>query len=287
MAHEASSGSGSASTATPGPVTAEAYAEAEERADKARKAGDSATQAKLSRVLSKQTTSAVLTTLRAISHRAAADMERWRVTVGKGQEDDLLSYWAAWAAHMTGVKRTNERLLAYTRASAAAAASYAAAMDSAASVLAPVASGEVMTVLPSELQASELSSALAHASGTGGASAVAHAAERSMQTSTSAGVAAANKQAAAAQSAGARRMASFSGGGGSATLPPPPPPSASAGGAAAGGPAGGALAISSVASALVDLHAQVSRAAGEVAADVSRDVCGDSDGPLGECAAHR
>lgn len=268
-------------------ASADAYAEQEERSERARRAGDAATQAKLSRVLSKQTTGAVLTTLRAIAHRAAAEMERWRVSVGRSQEDELLAYWAAWAAHMTGVKRTNERLLAYARQSAAAAEGYALQMAAAAAVLGPIATGEVMTVLPHELQSqleghssggSSIYGALggpssSSASATGGSAGIAHAAERSMASKTSAGVAAATREAQAAviassSGAGVRRLASVASSSSASSAQPSSAASSSAAGGrpSAGSDAGaasaaflhgGPLSVSTAASAMIELHAQV------------------------------
>jgi len=260
----------------PAPALAVAPALAHAHAPATTTTSASATSAALvSRVFHKQTSAAMLTTLRAIAHRAAADMERWRCSAGRAQEDGLVAYWAAWASHMAGVKRTNERLLAFARASAAAAETYAAAMVSAAALLAPVASGEALTQLPPELGGGDPAPA--------SSASLAHAAERSMHASTSAGIAAATKAAVAAEAraggggggggggsgggggAGARRIASFS---------------SAAGGSLAGG-AGAQLSMCPVAGALVELHGQASRSMFDMALELSRDVCGDSDGPLG------
>ena len=175
-----------------------------------------ATQAQLERITMKQAYSGTLTSLRAIAHRAAADMERYRLTVGKEQEDECLAYWAAWTAHMAATKTTNERMLAFARATAAATAQYAAAISAASAGIAGVATGEAMASVD------------ATDDGDGGT------------VNSGAIVAAAD--------AGISRNA---------------------------------LTLSAVAASLRDLDAQVVTAAGDLATELSRDVCGDADGPLG------
>lgn len=256
---------------------------------------DPARAAAVARVLAKQTASATATTLRAIAHRAAAEMERSRIGPGREQGAEMGAYWASWAAHVTGVKRTNERLLAYARQSAAGAQSYALAMAAAAATLAPVATGEALVALPPELAAAPYSDG-ASGGGLDAACAVAHAAEKAAHAPTSAGVGALAKESAAAISTTAAAGPPSVAAGATSKRPTTGVAALLPAGAGVGGMAPGAtaaaqaagvplpsppLSLSLAASALVDMHAQTARVMEEVAVEVSRDVCGDADGPLG------
>jgi hypothetical protein len=256
---------------------------------------DPARAAAVARVLAKQTASATATTLRAIAHRAAAEMERSRIGPGREQGAEVGAYWAAWAVHVAGVKRTNERLLAYARQSAAGAQAYGLAMAAAAATLAPVATGESLVALPPDLAPAPLQPG---ADGLDAASAVAHAAEKAAHAPTASGVGALAKEAATAVAAAAAAGPPSSAPGGTSKRPTTGvaallPTGAGVGGMAPGATAGAhppgnniplpspPLSLSLAAAALVDMHAQAARVMEEVAVEVSRDVCGDADGPLG------
>lgn len=82
--------------------------------------------------------------LRAMVHRAAADMESWRTSVGTSQLEELFTYWATFVSVTQRGVKVNERVLNFMRASASALAGFAAGMHAAGAQLAPVASGEAL-----------------------------------------------------------------------------------------------------------------------------------------------
>ena len=79
-----------------------------------------------------------LSQLRAITHRAAADMERWRTTTGAQQQVELLAYWNAWTSRMAATRETNDRLLLFFRTAAATTELMASGMAASAEIIAPL-----------------------------------------------------------------------------------------------------------------------------------------------------
>lgn len=90
--------------------------------------------------------------LRAIAHRAAADMEQWRTRAGAQQAQELLLYWDLWAAYMDASRSANERILQYLRTCAHATVLYATTINNASQQLTPVSNGELLDL--SSLQGS-------------------------------------------------------------------------------------------------------------------------------------
>ena len=99
---------------------------------------------KLDSMLVRQITINQTQAVRALAHRAAGDMEAWRTGLGARQVDELFTYFAAFVDVASRSARANERVLAFLRASAAAAATFASAMHAAGTSLGPLATGEMM-----------------------------------------------------------------------------------------------------------------------------------------------
>jgi len=194
------------------------------------------------------------------------------------------AYWASWCAHMDAVADTNARALAYFRSVAAASSHYATALGAAVAVIAPVVSGEVMAA--ANATQDDLNSVVASgrkprpAPGLSlfsfGAAKpppvelpplpVVPAAKGMLFTPPSPGT-----------SAGSSGVASS---GGSASHPGPG--SARSGDGEASSNARHALSLSLLTHATVELQAQAAGHVHELAYALSREVCGDGDGPLGK-----
>jgi hypothetical protein len=82
--------------------------------------------------------------VRALAHRALAEMESWRTQLGAQQIDELFTYFATFVDVAARSARANEKLLAFARAAAAAAATFATSLAAAAGTLAPLATGELL-----------------------------------------------------------------------------------------------------------------------------------------------
>ena len=82
--------------------------------------------------------------LRAIAHRAAADMEQWRTRAGAQQAQELLLYWDLWAAYMDASRAANERILQYLRTCAQATILYATTLNTASQQLTSISNGELL-----------------------------------------------------------------------------------------------------------------------------------------------
>jgi hypothetical protein len=96
---------------------------------------------RVDRALVKQAALGQTQALRAIVHRAAAEMEAWSLTVGASQRTELTLYWQTWAEHIARGVAVNARALSYLRAVAASTAQYAASVTAARQFLEPIASG--------------------------------------------------------------------------------------------------------------------------------------------------
>lgn len=245
----------------------------------------------LDRILFRQQELAKTTMMRAVVHRALVEAERWRRGEGLQQEGEVLSYYESWVAHYQASIDVNNRLLQFSRAIAAAAATFHASTSAAAEIVGPISSGQAMAQgsigiasLSGGKEVATLNGSMASARamlGGGlpeGAKAIESLNNNKEQQQqqmlrpapsffrvTRRGSADAGKPGSAAAATGGSGGA---GGDGSA----PHPAAASA---------RNALGLSLVAEALQEVVGQASFHMSELASTVSRDVCGDVDGPLG------
>jgi trimeric autotransporter adhesin len=187
--------------------------------------------------------------LRAIAHRAAAEMEGWRERQGAAQVGELLLYWGLWAEWLGRACEVNDRILAYMRGYAHASAVYAASLTAASAHLTPISGGAIADLAGRGGGGSGPSSAAASAAG-----ATASSSSSSGAGAGSGGGAASSAASVAASNAAAKRAGH----------------DATAGGRLA-------LSVSVVTSALQDLVGQAHGLLVEAATQTATQVVGDDD----------